>query len=103
MSDKVIINKLLPISAVTRVYSGRPGCACGCRGKYYASDIKYATSYLSPEEKKKEVNMKMVRRVYKLFSSHLTDGKVYSWAGSENDFVALDIGENRTYTLYFMD
>ena len=20
---------------VTRVYSGRPGCGCGCRGKYY--------------------------------------------------------------------
>ena len=23
------------IDQVTRVYNGRPGCGCGCRGKYY--------------------------------------------------------------------
>jgi len=23
------------VSDVRRVYSGRPGCGCGCRGKYY--------------------------------------------------------------------
>ena len=37
MSDKVKITSLKPISEVVRVYSGRPGCACGCRGKYYPS------------------------------------------------------------------
>lgn len=28
----------MELSQVTRVYSGRPGCMCGCRGKYSDSD-----------------------------------------------------------------
>lgn len=24
-----------PVSAITKAYSGKPGCACGCRGDYY--------------------------------------------------------------------
>lgn len=25
--------------AIARVYSGRPGCRCGCRGVYYATNL----------------------------------------------------------------
>ena len=32
------VSKIDP-DTVTRVYSGRPGCGCGCRGKYY-DDVK---------------------------------------------------------------
>lgn len=26
------------LETVTRVYSGTPGCSCGCKGKYFADE-----------------------------------------------------------------
>jgi len=47
MNDEATMKKFVNIvnldpSRVERVYSGRPGCGCGCRGKYYedARNIK---------------------------------------------------------------
>lgn len=45
------------VDQVERVYSGRPGCGCGCLGKYYDAPHKMVKRVLnvlqalSPEEK----------------------------------------------------
>lgn len=76
----------IDISKVSEVYSGRPGCACGCRGKYYLS---------SRYHKGDKVNDRMVSKVVNLFNENLDkvldmDGGIY----------ALDLSETRTYTVY---
>lgn len=37
--------KLLKKSQITRVYSGRPGCMCGCRGNYSTSPTTITKIY----------------------------------------------------------
>jgi len=34
MSKEIKVTTQLDYSQVVRVYSGRPGCMCGCRGSY---------------------------------------------------------------------
>ena len=34
---------MIDISKVTRVYSGKPGCMCGCNGKYYSPETSQRT------------------------------------------------------------
>jgi hypothetical protein len=90
MAKKISINSLKPISEVVRVYSGKPGCACGCRGKYY------------PKKRDAQPTAKdcmMITRVYRLFEENLNH--VTSWEGSEDELIVLDISDNRTYTIYY--
>lgn len=35
MEDKIKV----PVEKIRRVYRGRPGCGCGCRGKYW-NDVR---------------------------------------------------------------
>ena len=109
MSDRVVIWELKPLSEVTRVYSGRPGCACGCRGTYYSKNAEIARDkgYWIDEDEANEKDgwrksNQMIKRVYKLFEKNLSSGKVYSWESSKNDFVCLSTSENRTYTMYYI-
>jgi hypothetical protein len=81
--DQISIKELKPITEVAQVYSGRPGCACGCQGKYY------------------DAGHKMIKRVYNLFEKNL-DG-VYSWETSKDKFVVLDMSPNRTYTIHYKE
>jgi hypothetical protein len=32
------MNKRIEFNRIQKVYSGRPGCMCGCKGKYSDSD-----------------------------------------------------------------
>nr|QMP83535.1 MAG: hypothetical protein [Caudoviricetes sp.] len=41
---------------VTRVYSGRPGCMCGCQGKYYSPTDKGFNRVLNTLLKQPDVN-----------------------------------------------
>jgi len=100
MSDQITITTLPPLSAVTAAYSGRPGCACGCRGKYYYADITKKEDW-QLDLKSQAANTKMIKRIYKIFLVNLALGKVYGWEEYKGEFVALDLHENRTYTLYF--
>ena len=108
MSEQIVVKELAPLSQVKQVYSGLPGCACGCRGTYFPRDKKVALSkgyWTDADEVNKEDGWKksnrMIKRVYNLFLKHLAEGKVYSWKGSVNKFVCLDLHENRTYTIYY--
>lgn len=80
-TSKIDVNK------VSKVYSGRPGCACGCRGNYFSSS-KF------PSEGK-VVNDKMVARVVKLFNDNLDKVEDYG-----DGIFVYNPSENRTYTVY---
>lgn len=35
----LVILKNLKIDKIDSIYSGKPGCMCGCRGKYHESEL----------------------------------------------------------------
>jgi hypothetical protein len=89
---------------VMSVYSGRPGCACGCRGKYSYSSLHrgMAESSRGYEITADEVNDAMITRVIKLFQKNV--GIVKGFTGTECRILYFDVPSgNRTYTLYFAD
>jgi hypothetical protein len=88
----------IDIKSIQSVYSGKPGCCCGCRGKhYYASNVKTRASAGKArgyEVKDDEVSDGQVTRVVKLLEKNADKLRVY------NDFVSLDT-ENKLYIAYF--
>lgn len=89
--------KLDPTTAIS-VYSGRPGCACGCRGKH-----TYASAVAEEMSKKRGYPVKV------------SDNTVHLIVGKMNDLIAqgakLDTNgdyaavqtETRLYIAYFKD
>ena len=93
--------EMFDINKITKVYSGRKGCACGCRGKYsYASAYKdERPSYLEGEEDISDRSVKAIaRKVEQLLHDRPeeVDALLY-----EPDFIAVDLEHDRTYTVYF--
>lgn len=92
---------MFDISKITSVYSGRKGCACGCRGKYsYASAHKSERpSYLKGEEGISDRGVRLIaRKVEALLRDRPEEvDKLYY----EEEYVAVDLTHDRTYTLYF--
>lgn len=87
---------LIDLSKIASVYSGRPGCMCGCRGKYH-----YATQYLAAERKKqgdidpKEVSDRSVKIIV---------GKLNKDPNTKiEDGIASIHTESRTLVAYFAD
>jgi hypothetical protein len=95
-----------PISELTTddilcVYSGRSGCACGCRGIYrYNPDHKkeaqkdYSSTTIL---EKKDFNLNQIKRILRVFQENAE--RVESYPDSPG-FVGLDL-EDKCYTLYF--
>ena len=50
---------------VLKVYSGRPGCMCGCQGKYWSSSMSARKALLDEHE---VVNDRQVRRIVKILN-----------------------------------
>ena len=75
----------LPLIAphnVTRVYSGLPGCTCGCRGNY-TDNKSTITRFL---------------KLYEMTPPH----RISFYENDEESFVYWDnVDESRTYTIYF--
>lgn len=93
---------MFDLSKVTSVYSGRIGCACGCRGKYsYASNYKSARpSYMTGDEGINDRSVKtIVNKVEKILRDPNADlAEIYF----DSDFVAINMGDkDRCYTIYF--
>ena len=82
----------IDVTKVGEVYSGRPGCACGCRGKYYHSSTPHE-GYVEGDA----TDDKMVARVVKLFNANLE--LVWDVGGGIFQF---DLSEKRTYTVYMI-
>jgi len=87
---------------VTKAYSGRKGCACGCRGKYsYASAHKLARpSYMAGDEGVSDRSVKTLTKVVERF---LLDGSAVKRVMVHDDWLAVDLHHDRTYTLYFAE
>jgi len=90
---------MIEIDNVSSVYSGKPGCACGCRGKYaYASRHRAWASkdrgYTVTADEVNDRTVKlMVNKINKAIASG-ADVKRYVWGVSfETD--------TRVYVLYF--
>ncbi len=63
---------------VTRVYSGRPGCGCGCRGKYYD-------------------DTRNIKRIVKAMYNNLSDATRIDY---DNELAAVET-DTRYYWAYF--
>ena len=90
----------LTANDVVSVYSGKPGCACGCNGNY-----RYAAKYAAEAGKDRgyvvdadEVNDKQVRRVLKLLqTADLGDS---TWLTSKDgEWYSVTLN-GRVYTVY---
>jgi hypothetical protein len=85
-------------SQVKKVYSGRPGCACGCRGKYYYSafcDLEAAGKARGYPINNDEVNDRQITRVVNTINKYSAMAN-YSECGQ---YVELDLG-HRVYVAF---
>ena len=82
MSDKIQITSLKPITEIKKVYSGHPGCACGCQGTYWE-------------------DARNIKRINNIFLRNLNS--VYSWESHKNQFVCFDQDENRHFTIHYKE
>lgn len=90
MAEKIQVI-LQSIEKVVRVYSGHPGCACGCQGTYWPENDDVP---LTANDKR------AIKRIYNVFQS-ANPISVYSYTGAEDHFVRLDVSATRTYTMYY--
>jgi hypothetical protein len=69
------MTEIMALSDIVRVYRGRSGCMCGCRGKYifakaYAHLSKGMTGYEADPE---DISDRKVKNVYKFFLENRKD------------------------------
>lgn len=89
------LNKI-KVDKVMQVYSGRPGCMCGCRGNY-----RVASKYVAEANKNCGydisdcVNDVQVRRVVKIIEANAAAAEVYP------ECVCVEVN-GRVYAAYFV-
>lgn len=90
------------LDRVSSVYSGRKGCACGCRGKYsYAAAHKAERpSYLDGDDGVSDRTVKtLVAKVERLLAEGTeVEGVMLD---TDGEWFAVDLYHDRTYTVYF--
>ncbi len=91
MSDMKTLDQITQAD-VLKVYSGRPGCCCGCRGNYSYADNSAAQA--EAQDRKGQINTAQVTRVLNVLRSNTNTA-----AEPNHNFYYLDL-ENRTYILY---
>lgn len=96
----------LTVDKVMSVYSGKPGCACGCKGKHsYNSACVDAASLnrgytVTPDE----VNDRQVARVLGLVQAN--PALLETWEPGDSHFavtLASDSGSQRLYIVYIAE
>jgi hypothetical protein len=88
--EKISITEIPSIEKYSRVYSGKPGCMCGCNGKYYPGNSKDA-----PTAKDKT----MFKKIKKIFEENLPN--VYTYPDTVGKIIRLDFSPKRHYVIYF--
>lgn len=94
---------MIDINQVSSVYSGRKGCACGCRGKYaYASaHTDTRPSYYTADDGISDRSVKTItNRVMALIADPQADIDSVM-VDTDGDWIAVDMNNDRTYTIYF--
>lgn len=63
------------VEEVVQVYSGRPGCACGCRGNYRVNPahVAYADKERGYPHSGDEISLKSVKRILNYLQAHATE------------------------------
>jgi len=96
----------LTVADIRQAYSGRPGCACGCRGKYSCTPD-------SPEAKDGDkVNVKSVTRILRevqraacvdtyIENLNRSDGRGWNVA-DDLQYITAQVSPTRVYTVYLM-
>lgn len=105
-----MINLDIDVSEVAFVYSGKDGCACGCRGKYsYASQHQeWASNNRGYKVNDDEVNDKTVKQVVKkvteLFKTpgKSTRDRDLSMKNGKIDYLAAVNENGRLYMIHFV-
>jgi hypothetical protein len=86
------------IEDISSVYSGRPGCCCGCRGKhtYASAHRKWASENRGYPVTADEVSDRTVKMIVGKIEKAPSDDVIID--GSSN--VSVEVG-NRVYIAYF--
>lgn len=90
---------MFDVTKVKSVYSGRKGCACGCRGKYTYSNAADRPSYMTGDE---GVNPKAVAMMVRKLERMVMDPNSNVASVMVHDgFFGVDMENDRMYTVYF--
>ncbi len=97
---------MFDINKVTRVYSGRKGCACGCRGNYSTAsqyrDSRPSYQHDSDDGISDRAVKSIVNKVTKFICDPTSDVARVIVDDRHGDWIAVDMKHDRTYTIYFV-
>ena len=103
MNAITIPNKItIKPEKVTKVYSGRPGCMCGCRGIYRypkTATLESIKKYIGYQPDPKTINDHFVKSVILTVSKSLEEG-ICKNVSSSKDHLYVEIN-GRAYCIYF--
>ena len=80
-------DRMIERDKVVKAYSGKPGCCCGCRGKYYRSGASASQDA-------------QVTKIVSLLNANIKDVKFTLDGGGDPKFAFLET-DNRWYIAYF--
>jgi len=102
-NNKKEIEPITDINSVVKVYSGKPGCMCGCKGRWI-----YASAYRDLASKNRgykinddEVSDKSIKLIVNKMNSLLKINN-YKEVKRTDQYLFIDTGE-RYYAAYFAD
>ena len=100
---------MIKLEDVKMVYSGKPGCMCGCRGNYrYPSTvtveqtIKVRGYKTDDDASGRSINDRQVKKVVQFLNDAMSDPKTRDAVEQTNDSVYVELA-GRAYCAYFND
>lgn len=95
----MVATKQVSLSEVSSVYSGKPGCCCGCRGKhtYTQTHRQAASKSRGYEVTDDEVNDGVVKQIVGKINKLLAEGLIPE---VDDTYLAVEL-PNRLYVVYF--
>jgi hypothetical protein len=96
------MENLIDIEKVISAYSGRQGCMCGCRGKYYYAkkSQEEAGNNRGYDVFDKEVNDGMVKRIANFINENRSK---FAELDFHSDYIYAELSENRCYCVYLKE
>jgi len=96
MSEKIFLTASIDVTKVASVYSGRPGCCCGCRGKH-----THATGHATQDYH--VVNDRTVRTIVNKVNRAIAAGEKVEDCGDHAFWERKDGDSVRVYIVYMVD
>jgi hypothetical protein len=105
MSNEIIVKrKQMPKEEeIMEVYSGKPGCMCGCRGDYWSRSPEYQVNYKrgTPEGQRRiKMFPAMLKKVYRKLKDESKKGLVKTYRTGRDIVFYEDPDTNRSYVMY---